>query len=384
MDVIVALDAAVKAACAVDLTGDLEQLQVAAVAAEKAAGRLRAQASVLLGEIESREPDDAAWWWRDNVGISGEAAGHAVRRARGLRALPEVSAAAVDGTLSLEQAGAFVPLVGKIGEVELHDLQPALVEGGARRTVDGIQQWVRVLIAMNAEQDLIREQEAAAQKRFLKHRLSADGMIRGTFAFTAEDAEPFLTVLEPLARKAGDDDPRTAGQRRADACIEVFEGAARWMNLPHAGGQRAQVSYVMSSEWAAASDSAEPATGAWTGPQTRSRIEAVLCDARLSRVLLDAAGQVVRLESVNDQITTAQRRAVSARDRCCVARGCTRPPAFSDVHHLVSRENGGPTTVDNLVLLCRRHHVMWHQGRLKLADLNMPWLRRPLDPPMVA
>ena len=175
-------------------------------------------------------------------------------------------------------------------------------------------------------------------------------------------------MLEPLARKAGDDDPRTAGQRRADACIEVFEGAARWMNLPHAGGQRAQVSYVMSR----------------TGPQTRSRIEAVLCDARLSRVLLDAAGQVVRLESVNDQITTAQRRAVSARDRCCVARGCTRPPAFSDVHHLVSREDGGPTTVDNLVLLCRRNHVTWHQGRLKLADLNMPWLRRPLDPPMVA
>jgi hypothetical protein len=54
------------------------------------------------------------------------------------------------------------------------------------------------------------------------------------------------------------------------------------------------------------------------------------------------------------------------------------------VHHLRSREDGGPTTLDNLVLLCRRHHVLWHDGRLLLADLRVPWLRRPLDPPMVA
>ncbi|MCW2707354.1 MAG: endonuclease, partial [Frankiales bacterium] len=181
-----------------------------------------------------------------------------------------------------------------------------------------------------------------------------------------------------------DDDPRTAGQRRADALVEVFGGAARWAELPHAGGQRAQISYVISAAWAAGQAGAGPATAAWTGPQTRARLEAELCDARLSRVLLDADGQVVSLESVNDQISTAQRRAVSARDRRCVARGCSRPPAFCDVHHLIARKDGGPTTLDNLVLLCRRHHVVWHQGRLLLRDLDVPWLRKPLDPPMVA
>ena len=35
-------------------------------------------------------------------------------------------------------------------------------------------------------------------------------------------------------------------------------------------------------------------------------------------------------------------------------------------------------------LLCRRHHVLWHEGRLRLAELRVPWLRTPLDPPMVA
>ena len=44
-----------------------------------------------------------------------------------------------------------------------------------------------------------------------------------------------------------------------------------------------------------------------------------------------------------------------------------------DAHHLRARADGGPTTMDNLVLLCRRHHVMWHQGKLQLHHLNVPW-----------
>ena len=58
----------------------------------------------------------------------------------------------------------------------------------------------------------------------------------------------------------------------------------------------------------------------------------------------------------------------------CVARGCTRPPAMCDAHHLRSRADGGPTTMENLVLLCRRHHVLWHLGALRLAQLHVPWL----------
>jgi 5-methylcytosine-specific restriction protein A len=360
------------------------KLQALALSAQRQAGRLRGLASMALGEVEHRTPEGCAWWWRDELRLSGEAAGHAVRRARDLRAMPTVARSVVSGDLALEKAGALTPLVGKLDEDLLADSEPALVEGAAERTVDGVRQWVRSIIALNSERDLDAEQAAASDARMFQHRLGPDGVVRGRFAIPAEAFESVSTVLEPLARRADALDTRTAMQRRADAFVEVFEGAARWMDLPHAGGQRAQVSYVISAEWAAAQQWAPPATGAWMGPTTRARIEAVLCDARLSRVLLDATGQVQRLEAVKDQITLAQRKAVSARDRCCVAKGCSRPPAFCDVHHLRSREDGGPTTVENLVLLCRRHHVMWHRGQLLLADLRVPWLRKPLDPPMVA
>jgi hypothetical protein len=251
---------------------------------------------------------------------------------------------------------------------------------------------VRHLIATHCEPELDREQARAHEHRYLQLSTEADGTVRGRFVLAAEDAESVLTVLEPLARRQGLEDKRSAGQRRADALVDVFAGAAVWMDLPHAGGQRAQLSYVVNGAWAAGEDPpslAEQlapgelhpnslgqycASGAWTGPQTRARVEAVLCDARISRLLLDSRGTVVALYSLTDEITAAQRRAVSSRDRHCVAKGCTRPPAFCDVHHLVGRAHGGPSTVENLVLLCRRHHVLWHRGSVGLHDLYTPWL----------
>jgi predicted restriction endonuclease len=47
------------------------------------------------------------------------------------------------------------------------------------------------------------------------------------------------------------------------------------------------------------------------------------------------------------------------------------------VHHLRARADGGATDVDNLVLLCRRHHSMWHRKQISLSDLRVPWMRLP-------
>jgi hypothetical protein len=45
-----------------------------------------------------------------------------------------------------------------------------------------------------------------------------------------------------------------------------------------------------------------------------------------------------------------------------------------DAHHLTHRADGGDTTIDNLVLLCRRHHVLWHLGKITLRNLHVPWI----------
>jgi len=86
---------------------------------------------------------------------------------------------------------------------------------------------------------------------------------------------------------------------------------------------------------------------------------------------------VKSLATLTDTATPSQRRALAARDGGCATRGCTRPPAFCDAHHLWSLSDGGPTVLGNLVLLCRRHHRLWHRGQLQLGDLYVPWYSPP-------
>ena len=52
------------------------------------------------------------------------------------------------------------------------------------------------------------------------------------------------------------------------------------------------------------------------------------------------------------------RTAVIQRDQHCQFPRCTQPPSVCDVHHLIPWANGGPTSLGNLRLLCRFHHLI--------------------------
>ena len=66
-------------------------------------------------------------------------------------------------------------------------------------------------------------------------------------------------------------------------------------------------------------------------------------------------------------IPPALRRALEARDRGCRFPGCGL--RFTDAHHVRHWADGGPTRLENLVLLCRRHHRAVHEEgfRVELA-----------------
>jgi hypothetical protein len=68
----------------------------------------------------------------------------------------------------------------------------------------------------------------------------------------------------------------------------------------------------------------------------------------------------------SDSIPWHIRRAVTLRDKHCAWPGCGRPAAYCDVHHLRHKQDGGQTSLDNLILLCQYHHDVcihrngWH------------------------
>jgi len=65
------------------------------------------------------------------------------------------------------------------------------------------------------------------------------------------------------------------------------------------------------------------------------------------------------------------------RDGGCRFPGCDRPPGWCDAHHIVHWAHGGPTALDNLVLLCRPHHRLLHAGfHVEVID-GRPLFARP-------
>ncbi|MEW1956916.1 HNH endonuclease signature motif containing protein [Kineococcus sp. NPDC059986] len=69
---------------------------------------------------------------------------------------------------------------------------------------------------------------------------------------------------------------------------------------------------------------------------------------------------------------------MAERDRGCIAPGCGAPAWACHVHHVVHWADGGPTSIDNLVLLCGRDHRALHAGRLEVrfGDDGLPEARR--------
>jgi hypothetical protein len=177
-------------------------------------------------------------------------------------------------------------------------------------------------------------------------------------------------------------DERTAQQRRADALREVFAVAFASERLPDHGGDRPSV--VVTVDYDAVSQRLGVGTldtGERLSPEAVRRLA---CDARLIPAVLDGPGQPLDLGRERRLFTGAVRRALVLRDGGCAFPGCDRPPKWCDGHHCVHWLDGGPTRLDNGVLLCFYHHALIHQGEWQAriaADLRPEFIPPPwVDP----
>jgi hypothetical protein len=89
----------------------------------------------------------------------------------------------------------------------------------------------------------------------------------------------------------------------------------------------------------------------------------IACDADIWRVILDpATGMPLDVGRGHRLVPHWIRKALHARDRGCRWTGCTTPVQWTDAHHLRPWADGGQTTADQCLLLCRYHHGLVHEG----------------------
>ncbi|HET8929507.1 MAG TPA: DUF222 domain-containing protein, partial [Acidimicrobiales bacterium] len=89
------------------------------------------------------------------------------------------------------------------------------------------------------------------------------------------------------------------------------------------------------------------------------------CDAKLRGLLKGADGTAVDLGRTQRLASDKQRRLLAARDHGCRFPGCGNT-RYVDAHHVIEWEDGGPTDLANLVLLCNRHHRLVHHNAFRI------------------
>jgi len=115
--------------------------------------------------------------------------------------------------------------------------------------------------------------------------------------------------------------------------------------------------------------------GATVHPKVLARLA---CDTPLRRILLDSQGAVLHYGRAQRLASPHQKRALAVRDGGCAIPGCSAPPEWTDVHHIISWEHGGRTDVDSMALVCPRHHTAVHAGiyRMQMRE-GLPWVQVP-------
>ncbi|HEX3508065.1 MAG TPA: DUF222 domain-containing protein [Candidatus Dormibacteraeota bacterium] len=175
------------------------------------------------------------------------------------------------------------------------------------------------------------------------------------------------TALNALSGPPTPDDKRTPRQRRADSMVELARQKLNSGTLPEVGGQKPHLAVTVSMATLANQPGSPAADLEWASPIPAEMARRLECDAAITPILLGSESAQPIAGQTSRSISGSQRKALVIRDKGCRFPGCDRPPDWTDVHHLKHWADGGKHVMDNLVLLCRRHHRMVHEEGWQLV-----------------
>jgi hypothetical protein len=307
-----------------------------------------------------------AEWLAWRAGLDLHTARERVRVARALETLPRLSEALARGELSYSKVRALTRVATPETEVRLLAVGRAGTAWHVARIVRG---WSRVDRLAEA-----REVKLQHASRALSLVTDDDGTVVVRGRLTPEAGALLRRALDAACerlyrqRRAGEPAPRfedaaqappTRVQQQADALGLLAETALHHDLDPGAPGERYQV--VVHVDAAVLTDPPSPGQtvleeGNHVPAGTSRRLA---CDA--SRVVMahGPSGEVVEVGARTRTIPPALRRALLHRDPGCRFPGCS--VRVGEGHHVRHWADGGPTTLSNLALLCRRHHRTVHE-----------------------
>ncbi|MCY7365777.1 MAG: HNH endonuclease, partial [Frankiaceae bacterium] len=389
-----ALDAVVRHGPLSGSRADTTALFQLAERARALALRELAEMDAVAGHARPGQPTTTASWLRDQRHLTDGAARAAVHLATALRDdLPALGDLLAAGTITVEHASAVVAGVRGLDRDVVAEAQDGLC--ALAQVTDPVDLRKRLRDKAAAIDDRIAaEAERRARERMglrlndVGPHTSVDGTLAGDDGATVRLA---MDLAIEAAREAGDQRGKAA--RQADVLVQW---ATDYLTRAHGPGDsvaddahtvRTHLHVMCRPDQLPAPQHSEPISlGEWlgrdlageppaapsiagdSGPLSRGALRRLACDAIIDLVVLqqDRGSDPLYIGRAARTVNGRLFRALVARDRHCVVKGCGRRPAQCAAHHVRHWADDGLTDLDNLVLLCHQHHHDHHDRKQDL------------------
>jgi hypothetical protein len=294
-------------------------------------------------------------WLRWQLNLTVNAASERVAMSRKLVALPQTEQALADGVISYRHAVLIAETASQLGDKFEAHAETILVK--AAKEVDP---WRLLRPIWHLKHCLdpdgvLSDANKANSRRFLHLSQTFDGVYRIDGWLDAEGGATLNTALDSVMGLRLADDDRSAAERRADAAVEMARRQLDGGQLPAVAGQKPHLAVSVDMSTLSKEPGSMAAELEWSQPIPAETARRLACDAAITPIIDGEADRTSRV------VPGATRRALIARDRGCRFPGCDCPPAWTDAHHVKHWADGGATTLDNLILMCRRHHRLVHE-----------------------
>jgi len=317
-----------------------------------------------------------AHWLNFKCGIGMNAAREKVRVANALAELPKISKAFEKGQLSYSKVRAMTRVADENNEDYLLMI--------ARH---GTAYHVEKLVSKYCRAKRLQETETANQQhasREFSYFYDDDGSLVMNGRLPPEQGALIVKALEmamdkQFAVRAGPSprsideinevvkdvsaetsEPESPAAHRADAIAEVAETYLNAEPSQASTADRYQVVVHVTAE------TSHIENGPHVSAETSRRIA---CDSSIIKLTEDKDCEPLSIGRRSRGIPPAIRRALRYRDNGCRFPGCTNT-RFVDGHHIKHWADGGETSLDNLVQLCRHHHRLVHEGGFTCERTN--------------
>ena len=298
-----------------------------------------------------------AHWLNFKCGIGMNAAREKVRVANALAKLPKMDEKFSKGELSYSKVRAMTRIADETNEDYLLMIAKHGTAHHVEKLVSKYRTAKRVPDASSANEQY--------RGREVSHYYDHDGCLVIKARFPAEQGALIVKALEMAMDKdfatVETSEPEPIAARRADALADIAE---TYMNNSDSSGSTADryqvVVHVVGASLGQAEKELVGAASAATDV-TAETSRRIACDCSVVGIKEDKNGEPLAIGRRSRSIPPPMRRALGIRDGGCRFPGCTNN-RFVDGHHIKHWADGGETSLDNLVLLCRHHHHLVHEG----------------------